>query len=278
MSRQQSLNRLSSAEAEKFRNELLSYAHRFVEAVAAPDGHWRIKGFIDSARRIYPMSDDTKVLSKALEIMLLPLVYQFAEENDYQLILSREQNHYPDVSFVRKETRIALDMKSTYRRSKRSESTAGFTLGAFTGYFRDRESKKNITFPYNSYAGHFVLGIIYTRCGEPPDWRRTYSLDELEQILSVAKDFEIVLHEKYRIASDRPGSGNTKNIGSCTKLEVLRNGTGPFASLGIEVFDDYWQYYMTADMARQQDLRVPPYRNLEEYLRYKSLPGSKEPR
>jgi hypothetical protein len=29
-------------------------------------------------------------------------------------------------------------------------------LGAFTGYFRQRKSTKNITFPYAQYAGHFI--------------------------------------------------------------------------------------------------------------------------
>lgn len=28
------------------------------------------------------------------------------------------------------------------------------TLGAFTGYFRDRESLKNITHPYKDYKAH----------------------------------------------------------------------------------------------------------------------------
>jgi hypothetical protein len=47
------------------------------------------------------------------------------------------------------------------------------------------------------------------------------------------------------------------------------NGDGPFAQLGEEVYDDYWMYYLTKDMATA--LKVPrPYTNLKSYLEYKS--------
>jgi hypothetical protein len=29
---------------------------------------------------------------------------------------------------------------------------------------------------------------------------------------------------------------------------------GPFAALGVEVFDDYWQFYLTVDMVVQSTL------------------------
>jgi hypothetical protein len=51
----------------------------------------------------------------------------------------------------------------------------------------------------------------------------------------------------------------------------LVNGNGPFAKLGEDVFDDYWMYYLTPDMARAVDLAKPPYRNLATYLEYKKL-------
>src|SRR5207245_11303160 len=73
---------------------------------------------------------------------------------------------------------------------------------------------------------------------------------------------------KYRIASPRPGSGNTKNIGSVIKIDELVNGTGPFASLGEEVYDDYWMFYLTRDMAQALSV-TRPYTNLKTYLEYK---------
>jgi hypothetical protein len=143
------------------------------------------------------------------------------------------------------------------------------TLGAFTGYFRNRTSRKNILFPYQNYLGHYVLGIIYARVSDASDERKIYSLVDLHNIKSVISEFSFFVHEKYQIATDRPGSGNTKNIGSITKIKQLTEGKGPFSELGEDIFDDYWMYYMTSDMARAMDLKKAPYKNLPEYLSYK---------
>lgn len=147
---------------------------------------------------------------------------------------------------------------------------SGFTLGAFTGYFRFRDSKKNITFPYKEYDKHYILGIIYTQQEELNDENRIYTIDDLERILSVVRDFDFIVQEKYRIAKDRPGSGNTKNIGSCVKIAELKKGSGPFSELGIKIFDDYWMHYMTAEMARSAQLKQAPYSNLQDYLKYRN--------
>ena len=68
--------------------------------------------------------------------------------------------------------------------------------------------------------------------------------------------------------SSRPGSGNTKNIGSVTSIEQLVSGTGSFAELGEQVYDDYWMFYLTRDMAEALKVKRP-YANLKEYLEYK---------
>jgi hypothetical protein len=228
-----------------------------------------VKGFIDVYRNIYTVSVDTKVVSKIIELMLFPIISRFAVEHGYKMVFGEYQNHYPDVSFVAPdETKIALDFKSTYRID--AETVNGFTLGAFTGYFRQRKSTKNITFPYEQHAGHFILGIIYTRSEKVIDERRVYTLDELQDIASVVKDFTFLVQEKWRIASDRPGSGNTKNIGSVKNIQSLIEGNGPFTPHGKKVFDDYWMNYLTEDMARAIDSEVP-YRNLEEYWKWRGI-------
>ena len=117
------------------------------------------------------------------------------------------------------------------------------------------------------YKKHFVLGMIYTRIeNEKIDERRAYTIDQLQSIASVVKEIDFFVQEKYKIAKDRPGSGNTKNIGSTTKINDLKNGTGAFSNLGLNIFDDYWMNYMTNDMARAVDLPKPPYKNLKEYF------------
>jgi len=246
------------------------YIDSLYQAVSSEKGEWVVKGFIDIAKNIYTISADTKVISKIMELLLFPEICQFASGNNYKMVLSKEQNFYPDVTFIDSENNgFAVDIKSSYRKTPKRVN--GMTLGAFTGYFRDRKSTKNITFPYSEYVGHFVLGIIYSRNDEHLDEKRIFPLSELLNIKSVIKDFEFFVQEKYRIAADHPGSGNTKNIGSVTKIEELVQGRVPFAELGEKVFDDYWMYYLTKDMARAVEINVPPYKNLKEYLEYKNL-------
>lgn len=258
-----------------FKELLKRHISDFMKTVSSQKGDWTVKGFIDIFKNIYTISVDTKVISKILELMLLPIIQQFAQKNNYKMVLSKEQNHYPDISFIDDDgTKIAFDMKSTYRTSMTTVS--GFTLGAFTGYFRERNSTKNITFPYNQYGKHYVLGIIYTKQENATDETKIYKIEQLLDILSVIKDFEFILYEKYQIATDRPGSGNTKNIGSVINIDELRNGRGPFTKLGIEIFDDYWMYYMTSDMARAAELSKPPYSNLKQYFEYKRLKHKKK--
>ncbi len=252
---------------ETFRKTLLSHFDEFKRTLATDVGDWVVKGFIDVYRNIYTISMDTKVVSKIIELMLFPVISRFAAQHHYKMVLGEHQNHYPDITLVAPdETKIALDLKSTYRTDHNAVN--GFTLGAFTGYFRQRQSTKNITFPYEQYAAHFVLGIIYSRGDETVDERRLYRLDDLQDIVSVIKDFTFLLQEKWRIASDRPGSGNTKNIGSVRDIQALINGGGPFAAHGPEVFDDYWMNYLTEDMARAIDSDIP-YHNLESYWRWR---------
>jgi hypothetical protein len=253
-----------------FREKLLCEVVTFDSLVATPKGDWVVKGFIDIAKQIYTISVDTKVISKIMELLLFPKMCDFSRKNGLKLVLCKEQNAYPDVTFIDKQGRkFAVDVKSTYRKNAREVN--GMTLGAFTGYFRNRDTKKNIVFPYAEYAAHFVLGVIYSRKSDSSHEMKIHKLEELPDIASVIGDFQFFLQDKYKIATDRPGSGNTKNIGSVTGTDMLITGSGPFAKLGEGVFDDYWMYYMTADMAKTVDLKEAPYRNLREYAEYKGI-------
>ena len=99
--------------------------------------------------------------------------------------------------------------------------------------------------------------------------RKIYELNNLKDIVSVVKDFMFILHEKWKIAGERPGSGNTKNIGSIRDIQSLIDGNGPFACYGEKVFDDYWMNYLTEDMAMAIESEIP-YRNINEYLKWRN--------
>lgn len=226
----------------QFLKYLQAHAESFASAVATNEGDWIIKGFIDVYQRIYTISVDTKIVSKVLEL-LFPMFVEFAEQHKLEIELSPQQNFYPDLTFVDRKNgnKFAVDVKSTYRVD--GENVNGMTLGAFTGYFRNRKSKKNTLYPYGEYQGHFVLGVIYSKSDDVVDERKQYALKDIKKIPSVIKNFEFFAQPKYRIAADRPGSGNTKNIGSATKITHLVNGGGVFSKLGEEVYDDFWMFY-----------------------------------
>ena len=252
----------------EFEQQMREYLPKFKSALTNDIGDWVVKGFIDTNQNIYTISVDTKVISKLIELMLFPLFSQFAAFYGYKLHLAEHQNYYPDMTFIDSNgNKVALDLKSTYRVT--DSRVSGFTLGAFTGYFRQRDSTKHISFPYREYSHHLVLGIIYSRSTISTDERRVFKLEQLTNIQSVARDFVFLLQEKWRIAKDGPGSGNTKNIGSITNIEDLVHGAGVFAPYGKSTFDHYWMNYLTSDMAQAIDSEAP-FRNLTEYLTWRS--------
>lgn len=262
--------------AEVFKKHLSDELSKLSRTLATESGDWVVKGFIDIYKNIYTISIDTKVISKIIELMLFPVLLAFGKKHKYKLVLSEHQNHYPDITFITHDnTKFAVDLKSTYR--KGPNSVNGFTLGAFTGYFRNRASSKNTTFPYREYSAHLVLGIIYSRNEDRIDERKKYTIKDLQAIASAIGQFQFLLQDKWRIAAHRPGSGNTKNIGSITNIEKLVLGDGPFAEYGENVFDDYWMNYLTADMARAIE-SIIPYSNLKEYWQWKKRGKTKNSR
>lgn len=230
-----------------FAEKLQAFVSTLKDHVSSADGQWTVKGFIDIFENVYTISSDTKIVSKILEIHLFPKILQFARENGYKVVLAEHQNYYPDISFVKASDasiRFAVDFKTTYRNPKKPHLCNGFTLGSHGEYFIDRSSTKNIQFPYGSYSGHFCLGIIYDRsAGATIDETRPHHLDELQAIASVVSNFQFFIAEKWKIASDKGGSGNTANIGSINNIADIIAGHGMFSKLGEAWFDEYWMNY-----------------------------------
>ncbi len=274
-----------------FKKELDKFAEKLEKYVSTDNGDWSVKGFIDVYKNIYTISSDTKIVSKILEIHIFPQILQFADSIDYKIILAEKQNWYPDLTFVHKkndEVKFAVDIKTTFRRN---DKTAGFTLGSHGGYFKERDKDKNIQFPYNQYTGHYCLGVIYTRTDVSEDLSETeiYQVKDLQEeyetpnkkvgerevttvknlksITSVIKDFDFFASEKWKIASDKQGSGNTANIGSIVDIADLKNGNGIFSKLGEEWFDEYWINHGSATLIR--DGKPVKITTLKDFLEFK---------
>jgi len=238
---QQELNK------QEFEKQIKSFVGELQMHISTNDGQWSIKGFIDIFENIYTISSDTKIISKILEIHLFPKIMEFAKQYGYKIVLAEHQNYYPDISFIKgddEQVKFALDFKTTYRNPNKPYLCNGFTLGSHGKYFEDRNSTKNIQFPYGSYLGHFCLGIIYNRTeNKSTDEIQCYKIDQLHTIASVIKDFQFFVVEKWKIASDKSGSGNTANIGSINNIDDILNENGMFSKLGEAWFDDYWMNY-----------------------------------
>lgn len=256
-----------------FSTQLKSFAGTLAGRIAQND-EWTIRGFIDLFKNVYTISSDTKIVSKALELHLFPHVLAFAKSIGYTLELATCQNWYPDLTFISKNNpgiMFAVDLKTTYRDVDYPGFCNGFTLGSHGEYFTKRTSTKNIQHPYGEYSGHFCLGIIYTRCElDKLEETRLYSIDEIETIPSVIRDFLFFAEEKWKIASDKGGSGNTANIGSIQKIDDILNGNGVFAKAGEELFDDYWANFGKIEILAGTTRKKLS--SFSEYLAYRGLP------
>ncbi len=260
------------SDKDKFKKILKKFTETILNEVSSDDGQWTIKGFIDIYKNVYTISSDTKIVSKILEIHLFPKILAFAEKNGYKLVLADHQNYYPDITFVSKKDetiKYAVDLKTTYRKPDNQKLCNGFTLGSHGEYFINRSSKKNIQFPYNEYKGHFCLGIIYDRVdGSSIDETKSYQIDQLKSISSVVKNFQFFIAEKWKIASDKGGSGNTANIGSIILIEDIINEKGMFSKLGEEWFDEYWMNYNKI-IIKDKDGNSKKITNLTDFVKYK---------
>ncbi|MDM8539354.1 type II restriction endonuclease [Desulfobacterales bacterium HSG17] len=259
-------------EKEKFESDLIKFINTLKKYVSTDDGQWTVKGFIDVFRNVYTISSDTKIVSKILEIHLFPKILKFAEENGYKLVLADHQNYYPDISFVKADdesVKFAVDLKTTYRKPGNPEICNGFTLGSHGKYFTNRTSTKNIQFPYSEYQGHFCLGIIYERTdGSTIDETKSYDIGELQSIVSVVKNFQFFVAEKWKIASDKGGSGNTANIGSINNISDILKKKGMFSKLGEQWFDDYWMNFRQITI-KDENGKTKKISSLNDFVKYR---------
>lgn len=248
--------------------QLLSEEVKSYKALLETAHHdWTLKGFIDVEQNIYALSSDTKLISKALEMMLLPRLENFAQRQGLTLEYPSKQNFYPDLIFKDEVGHLfAVDFKSSYYNE--DNKVNGLTLGSYWGYFRNRDLAKNTDYPYNAFCCHLVLGMLYKRRQPAPPTKSHYAIQELPTIPSVLQEFIFFLQPKWKIASDRPGSGNTRNIGGTIELDKLIAGKGVFSELGEHVFDHYWMNFYNQTDAEKAGIGTSRYHNLATYRAY----------
>jgi len=233
--------------------------------LAKLDGGYETCGIVDRAGCVYPLGADTKVLSTIFELVSRPAVYATAKQLGYEVVEPTVQNHYPDFTLCTGpgcKKKIAVDVKTTYR--LKDDDTFSYTLGGYTSFIRVGNDRKNIVFPFGDYIEHWVIGFVYNRIAEKKAGvEHRYNLDQIAEIPLPFGNVECFVQEKWRISSDRAGSGNTTNIGSITaSIDQFRAGAGPFVS--EDEFLEYWRGYERTKDQRTEYSNIRQFRALKE--------------
>jgi Restriction endonuclease EcoRV len=182
------------------------------------------------------LPSDTKVISSILECSVKPYIISFCQTNNFTLESPQKQNTYPDNVILDNNDKYAVDIKSTYRNGKWIN---GMTLGAYSGYFRDRKSNKNTLYPYELYKENIVICIIYDRSDNY--FCSPQLSDNSNSIEPIIENVKVYVQPKWKIASHQSGSGNTKNIGSIRSEKDIADGKSSFNS--EKEFDNFWTSY-----------------------------------
>lgn len=235
----------------------------FYNKVKEKNVSWQAKGIVFDNGVIYTINHDTKLLGRIFEIITQPLLEEIATEHGYTLSTPEQQNYYPDFILTpigSDKDKIAVDVKTTYRSytKKGLVKPYMFTLGSYCSFLRN--GTKNCQGHYDDYAKHYVIGFVYDRNEDAKNFL-AFDPEDIDDAPSPYSNVEFFVQEKYRIAGQGTGSGNTENIGTIRSREITSfiEGEGIFANLGNEVFEYYWQHY-----PRYKD-PVKPYTDFEGF-------------
>lgn len=232
------------------------------------DGNeWDLVGLINKDKEILSFGHDSKIIAILFEILIENTLKESCEELGYKLRKSSNQANYPDYYFIKPNgKRIAIDIKTTYRKFNKNNEVLkfGFTAGSFTSFMRN--GTKNIDGEYKDYDSHYILGILYSR-EEKATVGKT-SLDNLSNIIPAYKKPEVFIQEKFRICGDKKGSGNTDNIGTIksNSIKTFTEGKGPFYFMGEDAFHDYWKNHPRYKDSEYEKKEL--YSNIPEYLNW----------
>ena len=178
----------------------------------------------DGSHRSLPK--ESSVVGKILELS----VKEFLEKKLLQVAQLRVTNggerSYPDLSFhgdALGGQRWAVDVKCARRNKKGTGTDSRIAIATYDAdYFRYPMVKAgNIVAPYASYSGHLALIAIY------------------DYFDATARNVELIVAEKWRIATKAKASGTRCYVAASATLDDLRGERGDFTS--EEEFQDYWR-------------------------------------
>lgn len=176
---------------------------------------------------IRPLPREAAVVGKVLEISINEyLNRRLIQVNDLKSIPASSDRVYPDISFEGPlifPYRFALDVKCARRAKGNQKTESSITIGTYDAeYFRYPEEKVgNIMAPYSSYTAHLSLIALYT----------------YED--ATARDIELLVVEKWRVATKKRASGTRCYIAASPVIAELKAERGDFTS--EEEFNIFWR-------------------------------------
>jgi len=190
--------------------------------------HWTIRGFIDDKGNICDLPDIPQVITGLFQQIAKQRLKPFLRQNYHCEIVQGGAREYPEITAFGGrlgEEKIAFDIKTTRRLSRNRVS--GFSIGSYAGYFLHPQQKlPGCKFPYAEFKEHWLVGFVYT-------WNP--NADSLHMV----SDIEVIISEKWKIASKSTATGTTFAISSVRDLDALRKGEGDFDS--SDEFENFWR-------------------------------------
>jgi hypothetical protein len=197
---------------------------------------WEVIGLLLEDQRVIDVPSDSRAISAIFEQLVIERIKPLADK--YDCILEEGGGReYPDITLrdiPGIDGKIAIDVKTS--RKKSPNTIGGFTIGTYLGYFRTPTQKVGtIRYPYADCVQHWIVGLCYNF-----ETFEEQVADVVEKRFRIT-DIDVIVQEKWRIASRQTGSGTTKHMRSITNIEDLKLGRWEFASQ--EEFLEYWRNY-----------------------------------
>jgi hypothetical protein len=194
---------------------------------AVKDIEWNFVGILDTKKRLHEIPKNLN-FQALFEKLVLERLEKLNKEHKIEVTFNDNIRTYPDIILrggkLDKKI-IALDIKT----GRRHNNKTNFTLGSYAGYFRNPDEKRCAgKLSYNDFNEHWCICFIY-------DW------DQTKDTLHMISNIQIVVQEKWRIASRTTGTGTTTAIGSIRNIDRIKSGQGDFKT--EKEFLIFWRKY-----------------------------------
>lgn len=195
---------------------------------AVKDIKWNFVGILDTNKKIHPIPKNLNFQALFERLVMEKLGGVLTRKYKIKVVDPDSIRAYPDIILeggILKDNSVAVDIKT----GRRNGNQTHFTLGSYAGYFRNPDKKMaGCVRPYNSFSEHWAICFIY-------DWNPD------SNTLGMISNIQIIVQEKWKLASKRTGTGTTTAIGSIRGVDKIMKGQGDFKN--EKEFLTYWREY-----------------------------------